>query len=188
MGHIAVPPPPFPLTASYLEAEFRDAERYRAEHGGLLPDNEFWRYLETRWAVDPSRFDHWHPRIGPWLTENNQLTQEPQTVTPPPVSPPPIVTPPASPPPIFTPPASPPPIVTPPTSPPPIVTPPTEPPPVETPPPASPPPIEIQPTGGGDPPPPPINGSGGATPEPSSWVLLATSVVVTFMVSKFKKG
>jgi hypothetical protein len=72
VGHIAVPPPPFPLTASYLEAEFRDAERYRAEHGGLLPDNEFWRYLETRWAVDPSRFDHWHPRIGPWLTENNR--------------------------------------------------------------------------------------------------------------------
>jgi hypothetical protein len=178
VGHIAVPPPPFPLTASYLEAEFRDAERYRAEHGGLLPDNEFWRYLETRWAVDPSRFDHWHPRIGPWLTENNQLTQEPQTVTPPPASPPPIVTPPASPPPI----------VTPPTEPPPIVTPPTEPPPSETPPPASPPPIEIPPTGGGDPPPPPINGSGGATPEPSSWVLLATSVVVTFMVSKFKKG
>jgi hypothetical protein len=163
VGHIAIPPPPFPLTASFLDAEVRDARIYRSEHGGLLPDSEFWRYLEARWSLNPGRFDHWHPRIGPWLAEEYHLTHEPQTSTRPP-----FLVKPTDPPPIE---------IQPPVTPPPILKQPTDPPPIETP-----------PTGGGDPPPPTTNRSGGATPEPSSWILLGTSVVAAFLVPKFRRG
>jgi hypothetical protein len=151
VGHIAFPPPPFPLTASFLNAELHSASIYRSEHGGLLPNNEFWRYLEARWAANPGRFDHWHPRISPLIAADYRLRHEPQTITPP------------------------------------IIVPTTDPPPVEILPLVNPPPSETPPPGGGDPPPPPIN-SGGATPEPSSWILLGTSVVAAFLVSKFRRG
>jgi hypothetical protein len=154
LGHIALPPPPFPLTASFLGSEVRDGRIYRSEHGGLLPDNVFWRYLEARWELNPARFDHWHPRIGPWLAEDYRLQHESQTITPPAFPP-------------FT------------------IVPLTDPPPGASDPP---PPFETPPPGGGDPPPPSIHITSVATPEPSSWILLATSVVASFLVSRFRKG
>jgi hypothetical protein len=172
LGHIALPPPPFPLTASFLGAEVRSARIYRSEHGGLLPDNVFWRYLEARWELDPGRFAHWHPRISPWIAEDYHLRHEPHTITPPPSTPPTVI-PPAEPPPAENPPS--------------VIVPLTVPPPVEIPPPV---PSNPPPTGGGEPPPPPPPPStniSGATPEPSSWILLATSAVASFLVSKFRK-
>ena len=59
--------PPFP--PGFLLREFRFAERYRDSHGDQLPDTPFWRYLEARYALDPARFRHWHPRVGRWISE-----------------------------------------------------------------------------------------------------------------------
>jgi hypothetical protein len=67
--------------------------------------------------------------------------------------------------------------ITPPISPPLILVVPTDPPPLT-------PPLP----GGGDPPPPRIYTTSGATPEPSSWILLATSAFAAFVVSRFRRG
>lgn len=65
-----------------------------ADHDGLLPPTLFWHELERKWAIDPARFDHWHPLVGPWIARNYELTHMPPpiVITPPPV----IITPPPS--------------------------------------------------------------------------------------------
>ncbi len=158
MGHIALPPPPFPLKASFLESQFHDAQIYRSEHGGLLPDTAVWRYLEERWSLDPGRFEHWHPRIGPWLADEYRLTHEPQSITPPVPTPSSLVK-------LVDPPGS--------IDPPSFFIPPDPPP-------------SIPPTGG-DPDPPPVATASVSTPEPSSWVLLTTSCVAALVASRFRK-
>jgi hypothetical protein len=97
MSHVhSLGPPPFPLSPPVL-AELRyEAELYRDTHDGLLPHDRDWTYLEHRWELDPSRFDHWHPLIGHWIAEDERLTHETMPLPYPPV---PIVCEPYRPPP-----------------------------------------------------------------------------------------
>jgi hypothetical protein len=56
---------------------------------GLLPDNPLVEYLRWRRSLNPARFDHWHPRIGPMLATDVRVREslcthlEPQVVVPP---------------------------------------------------------------------------------------------------------
>jgi hypothetical protein len=45
------------------------AERYRKENDNQLPQTLFWDYLEARRAIDPVRFDHYHPIVGQWIAD-----------------------------------------------------------------------------------------------------------------------
>ena len=39
----------------------------------LLPDTKYYRYFETRRALDPTRFDTYHPLFGPLMAENQRV-------------------------------------------------------------------------------------------------------------------
>ncbi len=39
----------------------------------LLPDTKYYRYFETRRALDPTRFDTYHSQFGPLLAENQRI-------------------------------------------------------------------------------------------------------------------
>jgi hypothetical protein len=75
--------------------------------GSANPTSDpFVEYLEWRRNRAPARFDHWHPRLGPWLSHLlPPLVPQPQTVNPkppgtnpkPPSNPPPQVNPPSVP-------------------------------------------------------------------------------------------
>lgn len=39
----------------------------------LLPDTKYYRYFEARRALDPGRFDKYHPLFGPLLAENQRV-------------------------------------------------------------------------------------------------------------------
>jgi hypothetical protein len=57
---------------------------------GVLPDTPLVEYLTWRRSLDPTRFDHWHPNVGPLIAESALNQQDPdqgQTVTPPPNNP-----------------------------------------------------------------------------------------------------
>lgn len=57
-----------------VEADIRhEAEAYRRDNGGLLPDTRDWRFLEHRWREDVPRFTHWHPVISKWIAEDYDL-------------------------------------------------------------------------------------------------------------------
>ncbi len=44
---------------------------------GLLAPTAYHRYLQWRRALNPARFDHFHPILGPLLAEDNQLRNSP---------------------------------------------------------------------------------------------------------------
>lgn len=71
MGHI-----PFPLKPEPLAELRHQAIEYREHHGGLLPETKPWHYLEKRWEINPSRFSHWHPLLGRWITEDWNLRHQ----------------------------------------------------------------------------------------------------------------
>ena len=56
--------------------ELRFAQDYAASHGGLLPQDHFWSNLEARFALDPGRFAHWHPRITGMLERDQSVRIE----------------------------------------------------------------------------------------------------------------
>lgn len=92
MSHTSIGPPPFKLDPDTLAYIRHNGEEYRESHNGLLPNTRDWRYLEARYAIDPSRFVDNHPLIGRWIAENYRLTHEPSIPTVPciPVEPPPV--------------------------------------------------------------------------------------------------
>jgi hypothetical protein len=57
---------------------------------GLLPNTPLYNYLEYRRSLSPSRFDYYHPVLGPILAENQQIqthtnpTPVPGQIIPPP--------------------------------------------------------------------------------------------------------
>lgn len=57
---------------------------------GLLPTSPAWNYLRFRRSLDPARFDHYHPQIGPLLDVDQQVRHQldnppqPQVLNPPP--------------------------------------------------------------------------------------------------------
>lgn len=67
---------------------------------GLLPDTPFNRYLHWRRSLNPTRFDFYHPRLGPILAEDQRLRETtnptpcPGETVPPPTDPPPVLPPP----------------------------------------------------------------------------------------------
>jgi MYXO-CTERM domain-containing protein len=72
---------------------------------GLLPDTPLVEYLRWRRSLDPARFDHYHPNVGPMLAEDaltrmSLLNPPPnlgQVVNPPGTPPPPVPVPPLPP-------------------------------------------------------------------------------------------
>lgn len=77
--------PAFVLDRNIQHAELREAEAYTKSHGGLLPDDPFWRYVEQRFneAVSTghlARFEHYHPVITPLLEGNLEALSRPVTV------------------------------------------------------------------------------------------------------------
>jgi hypothetical protein len=75
MGRIfAVPPSPFEVDHA---GQILAGLRYQAEHGAL-PDTPMWRMLEHRHAINPVRFDFYHPNVGRIL---DGLTLAPPFVT-----------------------------------------------------------------------------------------------------------
>ena len=72
--------PEFVLNANTQHRELKLAEHYVSSHGGLLPDDPFWRYLEQRYdqaviSGHSMRFAHYHPVITPLLKENMEALQ-----------------------------------------------------------------------------------------------------------------
>jgi len=63
-----------PVFGPCLNAHEREyGIQYADSHGGLLPQDSFWRYLEVKHAINPLRFDHHHPHIAPYLDRDEQL-------------------------------------------------------------------------------------------------------------------
>jgi hypothetical protein len=73
--------------------ELHLGREYALSHGGLLPDDAFWDYLRMRHAVNPVRFDHYHPRIAGLVDRDEQVRGllSPPTPTPLPLAVPPTV-------------------------------------------------------------------------------------------------
>ena len=84
--------------------ELRFAKEFASTHGGLLPGDAFWTYIRFRYDLDPSRFDHYHPRIYGMVAHDALVRWEIAHPTPP--NPPPIVVPPTPPVPPVSPPVS----------------------------------------------------------------------------------
>lgn len=151
-------PPPFPLDPEFLHNQLVFGERFAANHGGVLPNTLFWNYLKARHDLNPARFDHFHPVVGP-LIERSELAMNPVVTNPVPL-PIPVVIPPSLP--IETPMTAPPvtlpiemPITTPPIEMPPVINPPVINPPIVTPP---------------------------AVPEPASVIMLTIGILGIFLV------
>jgi hypothetical protein len=53
------------------------AARYRKTHDNALPSTPFWEYIELRRAINPVRFDHYHPIIGQWVRDIPSSIPEP---------------------------------------------------------------------------------------------------------------
>ena len=53
------------------------AVQYRKENDNNLPNTLFWDYLEARRAIDPVRFDHYHPIVGQWIADIPSVVMEP---------------------------------------------------------------------------------------------------------------
>lgn len=83
-------------TAQSRAREYNDAVDYAAAHGGLLPADPFWKYVEARYdqAIATghlARFDFYHPRIAPLLAANLAAERPPPPMIPPVI--PPVTTP-----------------------------------------------------------------------------------------------
>lgn len=64
---------------------------FRHENGGVLPTDgdlfgQVWDALRARRAINPVRFDRWHPTVGPWLALDETIRHQP-TVGPAPIVP-----------------------------------------------------------------------------------------------------
>jgi hypothetical protein len=73
-------------STAFFHHQDKLAEEFRLTHNDQLPDTQFWHYLEQRHAINPIRFDHYHPMIGRWIEEVPVSTPlpPPVTMTPPP--------------------------------------------------------------------------------------------------------
>jgi hypothetical protein len=56
-------------STEFYHQQDKIAESYRLTHNDNLPDTTFWKYLEERRSIDPSRFDHYHKMVGKWIME-----------------------------------------------------------------------------------------------------------------------
>lgn len=63
-AHIATPPP---HALDHPALELAKGRAFAATHGGLLPVDPFWRYMEYRHDLNPTRFDHNHRGLAPLL-------------------------------------------------------------------------------------------------------------------------
>lgn len=83
------PPPPIPafvLNDAVQDRELAYAVQYAAKHGGKLPNDAFWRYVEERFNYAEqtgtlANFEKYHPVITPLLLAN-QAALNPSAPTP----------------------------------------------------------------------------------------------------------
>jgi hypothetical protein len=57
-------------------------------HNGLISNTAYHRYLKFRRSLDPERFDHFHPVLGPILAEDTRIRSLMHCASPPPEFPP----------------------------------------------------------------------------------------------------